>query len=188
VKVVEGSEIYNFPNHHFEHFYSTFWSFSFSKRASRISCRCAATSHLSGLQARPRSRAALRVACHPRRLSRPRTSPGVAPSRGKPALRGAAEIRARRVSLPDARIRWALPALPALPCRRTTFLPGSASGHVGTSRSSGRPSLKLIPPASPEVCVPSPLLLAPPPATMAATVELHLPLDFVTGQPFRRLL
>jgi hypothetical protein len=30
VKVVGGSEIYNFPIHHFVHFYSNFWSFSIS--------------------------------------------------------------------------------------------------------------------------------------------------------------
>jgi hypothetical protein len=32
VKVVEGSEIYNFPIHHYVHFYSNFWIF---KRANR---------------------------------------------------------------------------------------------------------------------------------------------------------
>jgi hypothetical protein len=31
VKVVEGSEIYNFPIHHFVHFYSTFWRKTRSK-------------------------------------------------------------------------------------------------------------------------------------------------------------
>jgi hypothetical protein len=31
VKVVEGSEIYNFPIHHFVHFYSTFWRKTQSK-------------------------------------------------------------------------------------------------------------------------------------------------------------
>jgi hypothetical protein len=30
--VVEGNEIYNFPIHHFVHFYSTFWSFTCSNR------------------------------------------------------------------------------------------------------------------------------------------------------------
>jgi hypothetical protein len=37
VKVEEGSEIYNFPIHHFEHFYSKFWSFSFSNSVNWIS-------------------------------------------------------------------------------------------------------------------------------------------------------
>jgi hypothetical protein len=32
VKVVEGSEIYNFPIHYFVHIYSTFWSFTCSDR------------------------------------------------------------------------------------------------------------------------------------------------------------
>jgi hypothetical protein len=34
VKVVEGSEIYNFPIHHFVHFYSNFWSFKHSNRGA----------------------------------------------------------------------------------------------------------------------------------------------------------
>jgi hypothetical protein len=34
VKVVEGSEIYNFPIHHLEHFSCNFWSFSSSNSAS----------------------------------------------------------------------------------------------------------------------------------------------------------
>jgi hypothetical protein len=34
VKVVEGSEIYNFAIHLFVHFYSNFWSFSISNSAS----------------------------------------------------------------------------------------------------------------------------------------------------------
>jgi hypothetical protein len=33
-KVVEGSEIYNFPIHHFVHFYSKFWSKTRSNSAS----------------------------------------------------------------------------------------------------------------------------------------------------------
>jgi hypothetical protein len=34
VKVVEGSEIYNFPIHHFVHFYSIFWRFLRSNRST----------------------------------------------------------------------------------------------------------------------------------------------------------
>jgi hypothetical protein len=34
VKVVEGSEIYDFPVHHFVHFYSNFWSFRRSNRGA----------------------------------------------------------------------------------------------------------------------------------------------------------
>jgi hypothetical protein len=34
VKVVEGSEIYNFPIHHFVHFYSKFWIISCSNRGT----------------------------------------------------------------------------------------------------------------------------------------------------------
>jgi hypothetical protein len=36
IKVVEGSEIYNFPIRHFVHFYSNFWSFLCSNSASWI--------------------------------------------------------------------------------------------------------------------------------------------------------
>jgi hypothetical protein len=32
LKVLEGSEIYNFPIHNFVHFYSTFWSYACSNR------------------------------------------------------------------------------------------------------------------------------------------------------------
>jgi hypothetical protein len=39
VKVVEGSEIYNFPIHHFVHFYSTFWSFTRSNRDTMTQLR-----------------------------------------------------------------------------------------------------------------------------------------------------
>jgi hypothetical protein len=35
VKVVEGSEIYNFPIRHFVHFYSKFWSFGSQTEAQQ---------------------------------------------------------------------------------------------------------------------------------------------------------
>jgi hypothetical protein len=46
VKVLEGSEIYNFPIRHFVHFYSTFWSYACSNRVSgkwfqRLTSHCA---------------------------------------------------------------------------------------------------------------------------------------------------
>jgi hypothetical protein len=34
VKVVDGSEIYNFPSHHLVHFYSNFWRFSHSNQGT----------------------------------------------------------------------------------------------------------------------------------------------------------
>jgi hypothetical protein len=51
VKVVEGSEIYNFPIHHFVHFYSTFWCYMCSNRGTRKhSASRAATSHAAHLR------------------------------------------------------------------------------------------------------------------------------------------
>jgi hypothetical protein len=53
VKVVEGSEICNFPIHHFVHFYSNFWSIFRSNRASWNGWRRAATSRRPARRARP---------------------------------------------------------------------------------------------------------------------------------------
>jgi hypothetical protein len=51
VKVVEGSEIYNFPIHHFVHFYSTFWSYTCSNGGTgKHSASRAATSHAAHLR------------------------------------------------------------------------------------------------------------------------------------------
>jgi hypothetical protein len=94
-KVVEGSKTYNFPIHHLVHFYSTFWSFSFSNRASRINNRGTATSRRRdadraparavlrgaaslGVRARvvPRMRAPRRLGARSRRVSCPHPSTG----------------------------------------------------------------------------------------------------------------
>jgi hypothetical protein len=105
VKVVEGSEIYNFPIHHFVHFYSTFWSYACSNRVSGKRFQ------------RPTSYCARRdVARAPRRSASPEAAPSL--GRGPPprqhACRGAAESalpaprpvacarRAEPVLLPDA--------------------------------------------------------------------------------------
>jgi hypothetical protein len=51
VKVVEGSEVYNFPIHHFVHFYSTFWSYTCSNGGTgKHSASRAATSHAAHLR------------------------------------------------------------------------------------------------------------------------------------------
>jgi hypothetical protein len=84
VKVVEGSEIYNFPIHHFVHFYSTFWSFTCSNRDTVTQLRPADVAprpHRDVARA-GRTRAALYrqpahlgALCYPRsRLPRLRTS------------------------------------------------------------------------------------------------------------------
>jgi hypothetical protein len=92
VKVVEGSEIYNFSIHYFVHFYSTFWSFTCSnmdtatqlgqptprrakprRRARRPHPACAAPRSARCLDARA-----------PRRLEAPlapHAEPGAAPDR-----------------------------------------------------------------------------------------------------------
>jgi hypothetical protein len=71
VKVVEGSEIYNFPIHHFVHFYSTFWSYACSNRVSGKRFQ------------RPTSYCARRdVARAPRRSASPEAAPSL--GRGPP--------------------------------------------------------------------------------------------------------
>jgi hypothetical protein len=69
VKVVEGSEIYYFPIHHFVHFYSKFWSFTCSNRGTakqnRVSrCRDVAPVHTA--PARLVTSASTPVPCYPR--------------------------------------------------------------------------------------------------------------------------
>jgi hypothetical protein len=88
VKVVEGSDIYNFPIHHFLHFYSKFWSFTCSNsgtaKRNRVSrCRaglCAATSRRLGVCA---SAAPPEATRHPSPCTFPRSTR--APRRSKPA-------------------------------------------------------------------------------------------------------
>jgi hypothetical protein len=54
VKVVEGSEIYNFPIHHFVHFYSNFWSFKCSNRGAVTQGRAGRRHATPRLPRRPR--------------------------------------------------------------------------------------------------------------------------------------
>jgi hypothetical protein len=93
VKVVEGSEIYNVPIHHFEHFYSFFLSFKHSKQGTmtrlRAGRRRAATSRVARAP-RP-SRACLAVRARSR-------LPEVAPSQGWEHSK-AHEVRAPQVAL-----------------------------------------------------------------------------------------
>jgi hypothetical protein len=74
VKVVEGSEIYNFPIHYFMHFYSTFWSFTRPNRG---------TGTLSASRTTVSRTARMRAAPAPRRITarapRRSASPEVVP-------------------------------------------------------------------------------------------------------------
>jgi hypothetical protein len=82
VKVVEGSEIYNFPIHHLEHFSCNFWSFSMSnsacwinsvtmprRRAGQSAERARAPRHVASLYRRTQAEADPRLSVH---ASRPR--------------------------------------------------------------------------------------------------------------------
>jgi hypothetical protein len=89
VKVVEGSEIYNFPIHHLVHFYSKFWIFSRSNKGSVKRCRA---SPALGVRATAPPEAARRPRphlprppCTPRRLEvrTQRASPPFAPYRAR---------------------------------------------------------------------------------------------------------
>jgi hypothetical protein len=107
VKVVEGSEIYNFPIHHFVHFYSKFWSILLSNRASWNGWRHGATSWRPERQARPRHAVrAVPPARAPRRVALPETAPPEIGThiehRGNPR---------RRVSRPGKRARQTPPSL-----------------------------------------------------------------------------
>jgi hypothetical protein len=81
MKVVEGSEIYNFPIHHFVHFYSTLWSFTRLNRGTgALSASRATASRNARVRAAPAPRRtaarAPGAARHPRsRLPSPRTLP-----------------------------------------------------------------------------------------------------------------
>jgi hypothetical protein len=96
VKVVEGSEIYNFPIHHFVHFYSKFWSFACSNGGSatrvRASRRRAVTSRAHAPPRRPGRRTFPRL----------RADRGRAPSPGSRTPR-CLEARAPRASPPSRR-------------------------------------------------------------------------------------
>jgi hypothetical protein len=119
VKVVEGSEIYNFPIHHLVHFYSKFWSFTCSnsgrvKRIRASRCRAAPARRTASASGPPRLceaahlpripayQSVLKSACHapPRRshgtcaLCTERTAgPSAARSPGRAPTEAAAILR-----------------------------------------------------------------------------------------------
>jgi hypothetical protein len=110
VKVVEGSEIYNFPIHYFVHFYSTFWSYTCSNRDTGKQFGRAVPCRASAHATRYHPPVPLGAVRRPRpRLSRPRTSGGVrAPGLVAPAR------AARRHACPA---RGCSPSVP--PCSKS---------------------------------------------------------------------
>jgi hypothetical protein len=109
LKVVDGSEIYNFPIHYFVHFYSTFWIFTCSNRGTVTEFsvgRCRAAPRCDVARASPRTQAQC--------VARGRASLG----RGPPEAGTHAEPP-RKSTLPALRpkagARRALPPMPALP-------------------------------------------------------------------------
>jgi hypothetical protein len=90
VRKVEGSEIYDFPIHHLEHFYAIFWSLTRSKQGTSTQSRagrpCAATSRAARAPAllprRPRVRRPRPRLPESSRASRPPSESG--PPRGAP--------------------------------------------------------------------------------------------------------
>jgi hypothetical protein len=122
VKVVEGSEIYNFPIHHLVHFYSKFWSFKRSNRGIvarfQASWRRAATSRAGRAHARSPARP---------RCASSRLPPSA--SRGRPVPLDAVKFPPPRASS-DRPVRPLLPSCACLP--RWT----SCYGQVGRCLSS----------------------------------------------------
>jgi hypothetical protein len=152
VKVVEGSEIYNFPIHHFVHFYSTFWRNSRSNGASwDSSTRRRDVAPAPRLPRRPSPAARLPKA--PCAFPRPLKSP-------PPTWCS----RTRRTAAPPMDRRSA-------PCLPATGAPADAPPYRDIEAKAWSrkrsPVYKWHRPSSlaPE---PLPLLLAPPPATMVA--------------------
>jgi hypothetical protein len=102
VKVVEGSEIYNFSIHHFVHFYSNFWSFKHSNRGAVTQFRAsrAAPASPSGPPTPPEA------PCFPTHAHTPRRLEGSPATCHAPPRRSAAPpvpAGPPRASLPRAR-------------------------------------------------------------------------------------
>jgi hypothetical protein len=113
VKVVEGSEIYNFPIHHLMHFYSNFWSFRRSNRGAVSQGR--AGRHRTA----PRRNVAHRACAAPTSASEPpRAFPRPHASPRPRVHRGPRSPRMSRGALDLATIRALLcpPVCRRLPC------------------------------------------------------------------------
>jgi hypothetical protein len=104
VKVVEGSEIYNFPIHHFVHFYSKFGRKSRSNRGT-VKQIAAGTRHCASR-------------CAGRAVPPPRCPGPPAPSRGRPFPRSRTPSEASRApSSVGARARACRPLIRVVPDR-----------------------------------------------------------------------
>jgi hypothetical protein len=179
VKVVEGSEIYNFPIHRLVHFSSKIESKTWSKwpRIKLLRQNPAAPRRRPSRRARtapytPYHRPALPHA--PSRGSRvprgPRPEAAHGPStmgvRARPVSRHARALGAARA--PAGRCLWWVSH--SVPC---------ACRHCGCCLYSSMSRSRVH-----RACTGA---ADPPRSAMTETVELHLPLDSVTGQPFRHL-
>jgi hypothetical protein len=106
VKVVEGSEVYNFPIHHLVHFYSNFWSFERSNRTAvtrnKVDRRRATTSHAVRATRPCRACLTIRFTRRPRHRAFPRNVRAVAASKSSPSRRapGCAPRRTGRTGAP----------------------------------------------------------------------------------------
>jgi hypothetical protein len=170
VKVVGGSEIYNFPIHHFVHFYSSFWRFLRSNRSTVE--RFWADRTLRHDVVRPATSAS---------GPRPRLPEAPAPSPGR--------------SRTEA--RWN-PSLPHVTPHRRRRMPWTAglSAVVRSRAYRGTPSVHWVlagtwvtykggrrPPLALNPC---PCAIGPPWSTMTAAVEISFSPDSVTRPPLRR--
>jgi hypothetical protein len=124
VKVVEGSEIYNFPIHHFVHFYSNFWRNSFSNRAKWIRDD-ASPRRRAGQNAGRAPRARHAAWFLPPSVSGPVPSRAGAPSRGRaPQGRACTEVSwGSRSPRAASSFAPALPPYPRCSSRCTALLP-----------------------------------------------------------------
>jgi hypothetical protein len=184
VKVVEGSEIYNFPIHHWVHFYSTFESFARSNRVSgkrfRLADAGAAPRH--DVVRRARASPLPRRAAVPRHPSRPRAFPRRGSFPRQHARRGAPESALPACPRPGTRA-----VVRPHPARRRTELPGrSCPSPRSLSRSSARAS-PIRAAAFPPTCTPRPARpTEPPPAPrLSRRGELQSPANHA---PKRTLL
>jgi hypothetical protein len=161
VKVVEGSEIYNFPIYHFEHFYSKFLRKSRSNVASSTRLSRAPLRHVRAgprprapedtpSQAAPspgpcacRGRLVLRVTVPAQRPAVRRVSSGREPAEAPPSV---------RLSLGSSRVAYKATAAPCLGVQDPL-----ATGRAVRRRQAGLPRRARIPSAACPAAVPSTL-------------------------------
>jgi hypothetical protein len=164
VKVVEGSEIYNFHIHHFVHFYSKFWSYARPNRGTvKLFQSVAAAPRRAPSRDRvpqgPAPRASWRCARGTACLRRPRPSRCLPTQLDAAAYKGSAtQCFARRAvgHPPSADPPHPHPSRPLAPL-------GAAAASSG-SRPTASPSNPPPPPLAPQE-LPKPPTLVPRPST-----------------------